>query len=155
MSISIGSRHLIQPLGPLGVCFIIAFFDSAIWDLVLIEVAAAAVLFLAVPKKAFAFAGKYFDKKSRREYEYKMHSKRFAELTDKLMLDLKAHSQRKEAYYKSIGQVAYSDKYAKPIIDKIDRTLAKYYNFTEEELDFIFNCDIKCRMGKDSAEEDA
>ena len=35
----------------------------------------------------------------------------------------------------------------KPIIDKIDRVLAKHYGFTDEELDFIINYDIKYRMG--------
>ena len=35
----------------------------------------------------------------------------------------------------------------KPIIDKIDKVLAKHYGFTEEELDFIINYDIKYRMG--------
>ena len=36
----------------------------------------------------------------------------------------------------------------KPIIDKIDRALAKHYDFTDEELDFIINYDIKYRMGR-------
>ena len=34
-------------------------------------------------------------------------------------------------------------------IDEIDYVLAKHYNFTEEELDFIINYDIKYRMGAD------
>ncbi|MFH1515159.1 MAG: hypothetical protein ABIG42_06840 [bacterium] len=33
------------------------------------------------------------------------------------------------------------------IIDEIDRVLAKHYGFTDEELDFIINYDIKYRMG--------
>ena len=36
---------------------------------------------------------------------------------------------------------------SKPIIDEIDKVLAKHYGFTEEELDFIINYDIKYRMG--------
>lgn len=36
---------------------------------------------------------------------------------------------------------------AKPIIDEIDLVLAHHYGFTEEELDFIINYDIKYRMG--------
>ena len=36
---------------------------------------------------------------------------------------------------------------SKPIIDEIDTVLAKHYGFTEEELDFIINYDIKYRMG--------
>ncbi len=42
---------------------------------------------------------------------------------------------------------------SKPIIDEIDRVLAQHYGFTDEELDFIINYDIKYRMGKDSADE--
>ncbi|NCC60778.1 MAG: SAM-dependent methyltransferase [Verrucomicrobiae bacterium] len=40
-------------------------------------------------------------------------------------------------------------KFAKPIIDEIDKVLAKHYGFTEEELDYIINYDIKYRMGKE------
>lgn len=42
---------------------------------------------------------------------------------------------------------AYQKKLSKPIIDEIDKVLAKHYGFTEEELDFIINYDIKYRMG--------
>ncbi len=45
-------------------------------------------------------------------------------------------------------------KKSKLIIDEIDLTLSKYYNFTEEELDFIINYDIKYRMGKDLEEDE-
>ena len=33
--------------------------------------------------------------------------------------------------------------------DEIDRTLAQHYGFTDEELDFIINYDIKYRMGRE------
>ena len=39
------------------------------------------------------------------------------------------------------------------IIDEIDKVLAKHYGFTEEELDFIINYDIKYRMGDELNEE--
>jgi len=42
---------------------------------------------------------------------------------------------------------------AKPCIDPIDRILAAHYGFTDEELDFIINYDIKYRLGADSDEE--
>jgi len=42
---------------------------------------------------------------------------------------------------------------SKPVIDKIDRALARHYGLTEEELDFIINYDIKYRMGKDVEED--
>ncbi len=44
----------------------------------------------------------------------------------------------------------------KPILDEIDRVLARHYGFTAEELDFIINYDIKYRMGSsdDDGEEE-
>ena len=41
----------------------------------------------------------------------------------------------------------FSPSRSKPIIDEIDRVLARHYGFTDEELDFIINYDIKYRMG--------
>ena len=35
-------------------------------------------------------------------------------------------------------------------VDQIDTILAEHYGFTEEELDFIINYDIKYRMGLSS-----
>ena len=66
------------------------------------------------------------------------------------MIDYEKHKVRKETYYKATGKVVYDEYYpklSKPIIDKIDEFLAKHYGFTEEELDFIINYDIKYRMG--------
>jgi hypothetical protein len=45
-------------------------------------------------------------------------------------------------------------KYSKPIIDEIDRVLAQHYGFTDEELDFILNYDIKYRMGDELFEDE-
>ena len=39
----------------------------------------------------------------------------------------------------------------KSILDEIDGVLAAHYGFTDEELDFIINYDIKYRMGRESA----
>lgn len=41
---------------------------------------------------------------------------------------------------------------SKPIIDEIDQLLAQHYGFTDEELDFIINYDIKYRMGAEAAD---
>ena len=73
-----------------------------------------------------------------------------ASASSALMTDLKRHSQRKEANYQTTGRVVYDEFYprhSKPIIDEIDRVIAKHYGFTNEELDFIINYDIKYRMG--------
>ena len=75
---------------------------------------------------------------------------RLAQLTDELMTSFKRYSQRKETHYQSTGQVVYDEfdqKPSKPIVDQIDGVLAKHYGFTEEDLDFIINYDIKYRMG--------
>ena len=49
---------------------------------------------------------------------------------------------------------AFQKKLSKPIIDEIDKVLAKHYGFTEEELDFIINYDIKYRMGDELESND-
>lgn len=37
----------------------------------------------------------------------------------------------------------------KPIFDAIDKVLPAHYGFTEEDLGFIINYDIKYRMGRE------
>ena len=44
-------------------------------------------------------------------------------------------------------------KASKPIIDEIDRALARHFGLSDEELDFIINYDVKYRMGKDQTSE--
>ena len=70
-------------------------------------------------------------------------------LATRLMADMQRNSSRKSARYKATGRTTYQEFYparSKPIIDEIDRVLAEHYGFTEEELDFIINYDIKYRM---------
>lgn len=43
--------------------------------------------------------------------------------------------------------VTYQKSNSKSIMDEIDAVLARHYGFTDEELDFIINYDIKYRMG--------
>ena len=76
-----------------------------------------------------------------------------ASMSIALMSDLGRHVQRRETNYQTTGRVVYDEFYprhSKPIIDKIDRLLAQHYGFTDEELDFIINYDIKYRMGLSS-----
>jgi len=72
-------------------------------------------------------------------------------ISSQLMLDLKKNSQRRKRSQKttSVEYDEFRPSSSKPIIDKIDRVLAQHYGFTDEELDFIINYDIKYRMGKD------
>ena len=57
-------------------------------------------------------------------------------------------SRKQETLFESFNPAK-----SKPIIDEIDKLLAKHYGFTEEELDFIINYDIKYRMGDELKEE--
>ena len=64
--------------------------------------------------------------------------------------DLKKHSNMLTRQQKSTGMTqvqSFKIQMSKPIIDEIDTILAKPYGFTDEELDFIINYDIKYRMG--------
>jgi hypothetical protein len=73
----------------------------------------------------------------------------FSTLRERLMDDYTIN--RITRYDKRIGGDLYEYKVnkSKNIIDKIDGVLAKHYGFTDEELDFIINYDIKYRMGKE------
>ncbi|MBU2622157.1 MAG: Eco57I restriction-modification methylase domain-containing protein [Proteobacteria bacterium] len=74
----------------------------------------------------------------------------------KLMESLRKNSVRRKIPYQRTGIVEYDEFYpklSKPIIDQIDHVLAQHYGFTDEELDFIINYDIKYRMGRDGGNE--
>ena len=72
------------------------------------------------------------------------------QLASALEDDLNNNKQRLVTNKKS-GDInesyAFQKKKSKPIIDEIDKVLAKHYGFTDEELDYIINYDIKYRMG--------
>src|SRR5579859_3807654 len=78
-------------------------------------------------------------------------SNELTSLFTNLMDDYKVHSLirvRQDCEFQE-----FRPSMSKPIIDEIDRVLAKHYGFTDEELDFIINYDIKYRMGRDSGDE--
>jgi hypothetical protein len=78
-------------------------------------------------------------------------------LDRKLMKDLKEHADEKTITTKDGDKISYDEfnvAEAKPLLDEIDQLLARHYGFTEEELDFIINYDIKYRMGRDTESED-
>lgn len=75
-------------------------------------------------------------------------------LSHRLMADLKLH---KQLYSRVVDGIrtefdSFYPAKSKPIIDEIDTALAHHYGFTEEELDFIINYDIKYRMGRAGGE---
>ena len=68
-------------------------------------------------------------------------------LTDELLV----HSEMRRMSFKDTGELTIQCIYpgkSKPIIDEIDRVLAQHYGFTDEELDFIINYDVKYRRRK-------
>ncbi len=71
-------------------------------------------------------------------------------LADCLSQDLAGNSTKKTIGTKEGHVIEYDEMKAlnsKRIIDEIDRALAKHYGFTDEDVDFIINYDIKYRMG--------
>ena len=76
----------------------------------------------------------------------------------KLFKDYEKKKYTKSTHYKTTGNDVIYDEYypkkSKLIIDEIDKVLAKHYGFTEEELDFIINYDIKYRMGDELNENE-
>jgi hypothetical protein len=74
-----------------------------------------------------------------------------------LMFDLKKNATRKAVISKATGRVEYDEfnpSMSLGIMSAIDEALGKHYGFTDEELDFIINYDIKYRMGRDSGTEE-
>jgi len=85
-------------------------------------------------------------------------SNQLDQIYELLKNDLKEKAIRRVYNYKTSGRVEYDEFYlkkSKQIIDQIDTILAKHYGFTEEELDFIINYDIKYRMGKELEGDEA
>lgn len=83
--------------------------------------------------------------------------KKLQNLSEKLNSDFDKNSLYLTNNYGKYGTMtiqSFQPRLSKPIIDEIDRVLAKHYGFTDEELDFIINYDIKYRMGRDSSESE-
>ena len=73
-----------------------------------------------------------------------------AYIAQELMADIRANSQMQVIKYQKAGTLRIQSTYprlSKKIIDKLDAVLAEHYGFTEEELDFVINYEIKYRLG--------
>jgi hypothetical protein len=85
----------------------------------------------------------------------KTNRNKLVELGKKLQKDYQKNSHTITRNYSKKGRSFTMEKQhfyikkSKDIIDEIDTVLAEHYGFTEEELDFIINYDIKYRMGKE------
>ncbi|HEY1349241.1 MAG TPA: DNA methyltransferase [Ktedonobacteraceae bacterium] len=82
--------------------------------------------------------------------------KSLRELSVKLTESLQNHAEHRTMSFKGIGALTIQCLFpgrSRYIIDEIDRILASHYGFTDQELDFIINYDIKYRMGCDQGSE--
>ena len=78
-----------------------------------------------------------------------LHDPQLVELGETYLEDLQHNSKMQPRAQKTTGRTetqSFKIQKSKHIIDDIDRLLAKHYGFTDEELDFIINYDIKYRM---------
>ena len=79
------------------------------------------------------------------------------EVTKRLSKNLRDNSEVRVMKYvhDTLSVQCIIPKHSKPIIDEIDRALARHYGLSDEELDFIINYDVKYRMGASAGEEDS
>jgi hypothetical protein len=93
-------------------------------------------------------------------YDFPLHLDNYSEQTlskleqlsislEQCMITNTSKWRKSELLIDSVNSAA-----CKHILDQTDITLAQHYGFTDEELDFIINYDIKYRMGRDDGEEE-
>lgn len=78
------------------------------------------------------------------------------ELSKELSSNLKQNSKIVDMDFEKHGKMRIQciyPRHAKDVIDAIDVELAKHYGFTDKELDFVVNFDVKYRMGADDSEQ--
>ena len=82
--------------------------------------------------------------------ESAMDDPEMQQLGAEYIADLRRNSTMLVRNQKKIGRTetqSFKVQKSKSIIDRIDRALTPHYGFSDEELDFIINYDIKYRMG--------
>lgn len=74
----------------------------------------------------------------------------------KAALESSLIANRRERYDARVADTIYEYQVSrsKSVLDEIDCVLAKHYGFTEEELEFIINYDLKYRVGRDAEPSD-
>lgn len=86
------------------------------------------------------------------DYSKSRNISKLIDLGRLLSNDIFINANIKEQQYETTGnrsQLIFKPALSKSIIDEIDKVLAQHYGFTDEELDFIINYDIKYRMGSE------
>ena len=85
-----------------------------------------------------------------------MNKKRITDLTGQLMKDIKKNSEHRSMVFRHDHLTVQTifPKLSKSLIDEIDTILAEHYGFSDVEVDFLVNYDIKYRMGRDAESGD-
>ncbi len=83
------------------------------------------------------------------------NGKALSSMAKRLSADLQKNSETRVMQFSHDKLTVQSilPKASKPIIDEIDRALARHYGLSDDELDFIINYDVKYRMGTSAGEE--
>jgi hypothetical protein len=86
---------------------------------------------------------------------FQSHQLNILDITKRLSRNLQENSEFRVMKYAhdTLSVQCIIPKYAKCIIDEIDKALADHYLLTNEELDFLINYDFKYRMGTNQEEE--
>lgn len=85
--------------------------------------------------------------------ETAMNDQEIQRLGETYIADLQSNSTMLVRNQQKTGRTetqSFKVQKSKPIIDQIDKALVSHYGFTDEEIDFIINYDIKYRMGLDA-----
>jgi hypothetical protein len=86
-----------------------------------------------------------------------LNDRRVASKGKALFADYEANKYKKDTFYQTTGRnvvyYEYYPKLSKSLIDTIDEAVAPHYGFTNEEVDFITNFDVKFRMGAELNED--
>jgi cystathionine beta-lyase family protein involved in aluminum resistance len=86
-----------------------------------------------------------------------LNDPQLSKLGEKYLEDIQSNSTMLVRIQRQTGRTetqSFKIQKSKSIIEETDRVLAQHYGFTDEELDFIINYDIKYRMGIESEEEE-
>jgi hypothetical protein len=84
------------------------------------------------------------------------HGKELRSANLLLMTNLQKNCVRRSIRYKKTGLVKYDEFYpreSKPYIDEIDRILARHFQLSPAEEDFVLNYDIKYRLSNEESSE--
>ena len=91
------------------------------------------------------------------DYDNCKYISELEQLGEKLSADMIENAEKKMQSYATTGermQLIFRPTLSKPIIEDIDRVLAKHYNLNEEQIDYIVTYDNKYRLTKEAEEDE-